>query len=150
MLDETLKNRRYFFFHPGLAQPFGFHDGGQASRRFLNLAVDQNKIVLRVILNFFRCTPQPALNHFFAVLGPRSQPLLQNILRRRQHENADRLRDSYLQLSRTLDVDVEYQVLALVRGRLERLAIGPVVISENLGVFQKLAALRGVPRSPYG
>ena len=51
-----------------------------------------------------------------------------------------RLRNRYFQLSRTLDIDVEHQVLALPRGRFKRLAIGAVVVAENLGVFQELAA----------
>ena len=65
-------------------------------------------------------------------------------MRRRQHKNADRLRDRYLQLSRTLDIDVEYQVFALVRGRFKRLAVGAVVIAENLGIFEELAACQAI------
>src|ERR1700733_810308 len=132
---ETIQNGPYFLFHPGLALPFGFDDVDQASRSFLDFAVDQNKIVLRVVLNFLRRSPQPALNHFFAILGPRAKPLLQNVPRRRQYKNADGLRDGYLQLSRTLDINVEYQVFALARGRFKRLTVGSVVIAENLSIF---------------
>src|SRR5580693_4859779 len=109
MIDlETLEDRPDFLFHSRFTQPLGLDDGGQPGRRLLNFAVDQNKIVLRVVLNLFRGSPQPALNHFLAVLRPRAEPLLQNFPRRRQDENADRLRYRYLQLSRTLDINVEY------------------------------------------
>src|ERR1700733_13863885 len=136
---ETFEDWPDLFFHSGFAQPLGFDDSRQASRSFLNVPVDQNKIVLRVVLNFRRRSLQPALNHFFAVLRARTKPLLQNVPRGRQHKNADRLRNRYLQLSRTLDIDVEYQVFSRARGGFKRLAVRPVIISENLGTLQELA-----------
>src|ERR1700722_12457388 len=120
-LGKTVQNRPYFFFHPGLAQPLGSYDTGQARRSFLDIPVDQNKIVLRVVPNLFSRSPQTALNHFFAVFGARAEALLENIPGWRKHKNTNSFRDRYLQLSRTLDVNVEYQVLAQVDCRLEGL-----------------------------
>ena len=52
------------------------------------------------------------------------------------------------QLSRTLHVDVEYQVLAGGAGFLQNAPVGAVIIAKNLGPFQEFVARRPWPRSP--
>ena len=94
---------------------------------------------MRIISNFLGRTLQAPLDHFLAVLRPRTEPLLENFPGRWKHEDTDSFRNRYLQLSRTLDVDVEYQVAALVGGLFEGAAVGAVVIAENLGIFQEFA-----------
>ncbi len=70
--------------------------------------------------------------------------MLENFPGRRKHKDTDRLRNRYLQLSRTLDVDVEYQVFALMDGLFEGAAVGAVVIAENLGIFEEFALRQAI------
>ena len=55
-----------------------------------------------------------------------------------------------LQLSRTLNVDVEYHVSVLGYGPVEHAAVRSVVVAENLRPLQKLALARCAPRTLPG
>jgi hypothetical protein len=65
-------------------------------------------------VDLFSRFPEPPRN-LFAIFAPRAEPLLQNQARTSRDKYGDSLRDLRLQLSRTLHIDVEYQVCA-VRG----------------------------------
>src|SRR5262249_17178878 len=53
------------------------------------------------------------------------------------------------QLSRTLDINVEYEVLALRPGLLQHLPVRPVIIAEYLGPLEELATVdHGLKLSP--
>src|ERR1039457_1110321 len=135
---KTFQDRPDLFFHPGLAQPLRLHDGRQTGGRLIDFPVDQHIIILRVVPNFLRRTLQAPLDHFLAILRPRAEPLLENFPGRWKHKDTNRFRNRYFQLSRTLDIDVEYQVAALLGGLLEGAPVGAVVVLENLSIFKEL------------
>ena len=86
--------------------------------------VHKHVIVLLVIPDLFGCFPQPPLDHFFAVFR-RARSRCSRISREGARIKIDnRFRNPLLQLSRTLDVDVEYQVLTLLPGLLQTILGG--------------------------
>ncbi len=76
----------------------------------VQVVIDQHVIVSAVISNLFGRVAQPPFDDRIGILTARSQPLFQNLAGRSQDKNRHRLWNLTLQLSRTLDVDVEYQV----------------------------------------
>src|SRR5215472_3651140 len=125
-----------------------------------------------VIFNLFCGHVQPAFNDFFALaalsLTALAQAPLKGFARWRQHKNADRIGHGLLNLARTLNVNIEQQVLALGGGFGEEAARGSVIVAENFGMLQELTAgnhflkfgsrdeevfaaiLLATPRSPRG
>ena len=101
--------------------------------------INQHVIVLAVIPNLFGRVSEAALNDFFRILRSHPQSLFEDIARRRQNEDADSLRNPLLQLSRTLDVNVEYQVFAFTPRLVQHFAVRAVVIPKHLSVLQKFA-----------
>src|ERR1019366_10734122 len=108
--------------------------------RFVQIAIDQNIIVDAVILNLSGRIPQPPFDHCVAIFSACAQALLQDFWRRSQDKHGDSVGKPTLQLSRTLHVDVLYQVFALRLGLLQNPLVRPVIIAENLRSLQELAA----------
>src|SRR5262249_11441671 len=106
----------------------------------VQVAIDQYIIVSAVVPDLLSRFPQPPFDYFIPVLAAGTQSLLQNLPRGSQDKNGYSLRNLTLQLSRTLDVDVEYQVLSEVFGLKQHITVGAIVIAENFGPFEELAA----------
>ena len=107
--------------------------------RFVQIAIDQNIIVDAVILNLSGRIPQPPFDHCGDLLRVRTG-LLQDFWRRSHDKHGDSVGKPTLQLSRTLHVDVLYQVFPLRLGLLQNPLVRPVIIAENLRSLQELAA----------
>src|SRR5437588_5514441 len=126
------KSRQYRLdarFHPNTAHSLGSHDTGQRFGRRLQIIVNQQIIVLTIIPDFARGVPQPPLDHAAGILRARAQSLFQDLARWRQDKNGNCVRNLTLQLSRTLDINVEYQVLAFPLGAIEGFAVRPVIVA---------------------
>src|SRR3984893_28394 len=132
------QNRLDARLHSDPAHPLGPHDGGQRFGGRLQIIIDQQVIVLTVIPDFASGIAQPALDHVTGILRAGTQPLFEDLAGWRQDKNGNRVRNLTLQLSRTLDINVEHEVLALPLGQLEGGAVRAVVIAEDIGMLQEL------------
>src|SRR5579872_4601594 len=94
-----------------------------------------------VILDFATGGNQAARNYIFAIFTALTQSFFQRPAIRWQNENADCVRKFLLDLGRALHVNIEQQVAALQFRFLQEAAGGSVIISEDFGIFEKLAVL---------
>src|SRR4051812_7971514 len=92
--------------------------------RFHQVPIDQNIIVSVVIPDLFGRFPQPPLNHIVPVLASCAKPLFQNLPGGSQYKDGNCFGNPVFQLSRTLYVDVEYQVTAPPLGDLQDPPVG--------------------------
>src|ERR1039457_590546 len=121
----------------------GQHNGLQLRYRPVQRVVDKNITVLAIILNLLAGCVQPPV-HFLFVLHPLgaaaiAQAGTEHLGVGRHDKDADGLRHGGADLRGSLDVDVQEQIVAVHAGLFERLASGPVVAAEDLGVLQKHA-----------
>src|SRR5208283_4244510 len=116
----------------------GAHDRTQNRVRLGQFAIDQNIVVIAVPPDFLGRVPQPPFDHLVPILAARAQSALENLPRRSQDEDGYSLGNLLYQLSRTLYVDVEYQVPARRARLFENAAMGAVIVAVHLGVFQEL------------
>src|SRR5262245_36933191 len=89
------------------------NDGFEKLNGIFKNLIDHDVIVITIVRNFALGDFQPAMNRFIGLEPARPQPSLQFGKRRWQDEHGNGLRDPGLHLSRTLDVDVQYDVTAL-------------------------------------
>src|SRR5262245_57350328 len=125
--------------HTDTAHPLGPHDRRQRFGGRLQLIVNNNVIVFAIIPDFACSIAQPAADYLVGVLRPGTQPFFQDLAGWRKNEDRNRVRNLSLQLSRTLDVNVEYQVLSLTLSPIELAAVCAVVIPPDIGVLEELS-----------
>src|SRR5580693_482127 len=124
---------------PGAPQAFRPHDRPQAVDRFFKIVIDQNVVVLVIVLNFSAGRQQSTRNHLFRVLAAFAQARFQGLAVRRQHEDADRIRQLLLDLLGALHINIEKKVVSFLSGVLQKLPRGAVVIPVKVGVLQEFA-----------
>ncbi len=136
---KRFQNRPDLRLHTAPAHPLGAHNGGQGFVGPGEFLINQHVIVSAVIANLVSCVAQPPFDDCIGIFAARAQPLFQDLAGRGQDKNTHRIGNLTLQLSRTLHVNVEYQVKTLLLGPLQHPAVGAVIVAEDLGIFQKLA-----------
>ena len=120
----------------------GADDADQVLHRLVEFIVNNNILKLTYVADFLARAGNPAGDHVGRVLRALVQPANQGFERRRQDENADRIRHHFADLGRALPVDLEQDVGA--RGAL---VVDPglgraVVIAVHQGAFEKGARRR--------
>src|SRR5205807_2357666 len=83
---------------------------------------------------------KPPRDHILPVLATRTEPLLQYLPRGGQDKHGHSFRNLLLQLSRTLDIDVEYQIQAPSPGLLEAVPVSAVIVAKYLSPFKEFVA----------
>src|SRR3546814_15426874 len=79
-------------------------------------------------------------DHFVAVLAAGTQAPFEFVDRRRQDENANRLRPFALDLARALPIDVEDDIVAGVEQRARFGKPGAIATTETFGLFEEISA----------
>src|SRR5204863_6585044 len=74
------------------------------------------------------------------ILAARAEPLLQDLPRRGQHKHGHSFRNLLFQLSRTLHIDVEYQIQSARARLIEAVPMSAVVVAKHLSPFEKFVA----------
>src|SRR5688572_4157157 len=106
----------------------------------IEVLVNYSVFELAGVRHFGLGVVQAALDDAFGVLVAPAQAPLQLRHRRRQDEDADAVGIERAHLPRTLPVDLEDEVLALLEGVLDGLAGGAIPVAVYLGALQELAA----------
>src|SRR5208283_49486 len=112
----------------------------QPFARQIHIVVDENVIVAAKILDFPGRSRQPSQNHLLGVFRAGPQTLGQFFPGRGQDKDTDGFGYLLLQLSRTLNVDVENHVLALGLAALQDAAMRSIVIPKDQRPFEEFAA----------
>src|SRR3546814_12332346 len=77
-------------------------------------------------------------DHFVAVLAAGTQAPFEFVDRRRQDENANRLRPFALDLARALPIDVEDDIVAGVEQRARFGKPGAIATTDHFGLFEEI------------
>src|SRR5262249_8923777 len=81
----------------------------------------------------------PALNILLSIFTAIPQPPFECFAVRGKHENADRVRQIFLNLGRALHIDIQQQVLATLSGLTQESSRCPITVSVHVRVFQKFS-----------
>ena len=141
---ESCQNRPDLLFHPAPASPLGLDDRRPASSTgFRQIPVHHHVIVSGVVPDLLGCLPQPPLDHLVRDLPTRARSRCSRISRdgaRMKMLTASGIllfncRAPWTSMSST-------RSLPSARACSRTLAVGAVVVPEDLGVFQELVRAR--------
>src|SRR5688500_4913878 len=105
--------------HPSDPRPFREHDAAQALDRQVQRVVDDDVVVARELADLVAGGVEPPPYLLVRVLAAAAQTLLEDLGRRRQHEDAHRLHASRPHLPCPLAVDHQHHVLAVRNDRVD-------------------------------
>src|SRR5262245_27901833 len=125
--------------HAFHTRTLGPYDCLQTADGRVDLVVDDDILVLRVLVDLRAGDLEPPPNLVLGVLAATAQTLLQHVSRRRQHKNANGLDSARTDLTSALDIDYEDNVFAAREHRLGIRRGSAVVVPEHVRPFEKLA-----------
>mgnify|MGYP005605676989 CR=1 FL=1 len=103
--------------------------------------IDDHVIELVVMRHFLARGGEPARDRVLAVLPALAHPLFQRFPRRRQDEDADRVRHLLADLARPLPVDFQQYIAARSQLRFHRLPRGALEVAMHERVFEEIACI---------
>jgi hypothetical protein len=143
-LLSAFEGSKYWFqnwFHSRTAGPLGDEDGAQSGVSFFQVIVNDHELIPVQMRNVFHCLAEPVLNSTLVLSIPGAEAPFQFGETRRSDEDVNSFVTPLLQLSRTLDFDVEQQIVAGKFGRLNLAPVGAVGIPRKPGVFKESACV---------
>ena len=106
--------------------------------RRLHLAVHQHVIIVPMFSDFFGGIAQPPRDHRLGILGSRTQPFFENLPARRKNKYRNGRREFSLFNCRAPWTSMSStRSTPSAAARSSSLDMGPVIVAENLGMFQK-------------